>query len=142
MGVFSKLFSSGPKYPLLDPQHPAARRVTKVLRPLEALAESVSEPLELVPGARKSYVFIGKPPKRFGLAWIENGKVRSFRGEAEQKGVAPDRMASLSGELRKAYEESQREDRYRVTVAGQDVVVTPSRQLEVDVDKVVTKAVA
>ena len=141
MGIFRRLFSSGPDYPLMNPRDPAARRVTKILRPLESLAQSVPENLELVPGVQKSYVFVGKPPKRFGLAWIENGKVHRFREEARKKGVAPERIAALGREVRQAYEESRGDDRYRVTVAGRRIIVTPSRQLELSVEKIVAKAV-
>lgn len=139
MGILSKLFSKGPRYPFLDSKDPAARRVTKVLRPLESLVRSVPQGLELVPGTQRSFVFLGQPPNRFDFAWIQDGRIHSLHKLAAKGGVAPREIDDLSNELCRVYENSRQDKRYQVSVAGRQVVVTPSRQLQLDVEKVVHK---
>ena len=75
MGLLGKIFSSKPDFPAIDPGSTAAERVARVEEQLHDLAGKVKEPLEVVPAEQAAYVFIGKPPKKFGLAWIHDGKV-------------------------------------------------------------------
>ena len=86
--------------------------------------------LELIPAEDAAYVIIGKPPKKFGVAWIHDGKVSNFKSLVEEKGVAPTRLESLVGELQKAYEQSAAAERFTASVGGRQVVVTPSEELE------------
>jgi hypothetical protein len=37
----------------------------------EKLAGETKDPLEVVPAEDSVYIFVGKPPKKFGIAWIE-----------------------------------------------------------------------
>jgi hypothetical protein len=73
MSLFGNLFSSKPDYPAIDPASTAASRIAEVKAQLGELAGQVKDPLEVVPAEHAAYVFIGKPPKRFGLAWIHDG---------------------------------------------------------------------
>jgi hypothetical protein len=57
-----------------------------VLSPLEKLAEKTNDPLEIVPTENSAYIFVGKPPKKFGALWIENGdKIVNFRSLADER---------------------------------------------------------
>lgn len=131
MGLINKLFGGGaPEFPPLDSGHYAAGRVDAVRSELETLMGKTKDRLELIPAEHAAYVFIGKPPKKFGLAWIHDGKVSNFKSLVDEKGVTPARLEALVGELQKAYEQSAAADRFIASIGGRDVVVTPSDQLE------------
>lgn len=137
MGLFGKLFSSKPDFPAIDPGSTAAGRLTKVEKELHELAEGVKEPLEVVPAERAAYVFIGKPPKKFGLAWIHDGKVSGLNTLVEEHGLKPPEVANVVDQLRKVYERHEDLPRYTAQVRGVDVVVTPSSRLEQEVHEVI-----
>ncbi|MGB5830932.1 MAG: hypothetical protein WBG92_02950 [Thiohalocapsa sp.] len=131
MGLVNKLFGGGaPDFPPLDSGHYASGRVEAVRPELETLMRKTKDRLELIPAEHAAYVFIGKPPKKFGVAWIHDGKVSNFKNLVEEKGVPPTRLESLVGELKKAYEQSDAAERFTTSVGGRDVVVTPSDELE------------
>jgi len=139
MGFFDKMFGSAPDYPELQPGTEAAARLAAIEGNLEALARDVSDPLEVIPGAAGAYVFIGKPPKRFGIAWIEDDQVKSFKTLMEEHGVTGQQVQKVSDELREAYQRYQEEDRYLATVAAREVVVTPSPGLESEVRDILAR---
>ncbi len=131
MGLISRLFGGGaPEFPPLDPGHYASSRLDAVRGEIETLMEKTKDRLELVPAEEAAYVFIGKPPKKFGLAWIHDGRVSNFKHLVEEKGVSPSRLESLVGELQKAYEQTASAQRFTASVGGRDIVVTPSETLE------------
>jgi len=131
MGLVNKLFGGGaPAFPPLDSGHYAAERVDAVRSELETLMGKTKDRLELVPAEHTAYVFIGKPPKKFGVAWIHDGKVSNFKNLVEEKGVTPARLETLVGELQEAYQHSASAERYTLSVGGREVVVTPSDELE------------
>jgi hypothetical protein len=86
-------------------------------------------------------VFIGKPPKgRFGVAWIEDGKVMNFQSLAKEKGIATTELQKLGEKFRSAYERSMTTQRFTTTIAGRNVVVTPDPELGKEIEKVITTA--
>jgi hypothetical protein len=86
MGILGKLFSGKQDYPSLDSSDPAAMQLESVRPPLEKLAAETNDPLEVVPAEDSVYVFIGKPPKKFGIAWIEDGdKIVNFKSLVDEK---------------------------------------------------------
>ena len=102
MGILEKFFSGKHDYPSLDSSAPAAKQLEAVRPPLEKLADETKDPLEVVPAEDSVYVFIGKPPKKFGIAWIEDGeKIVNFKSLVDEKGLSPTRLENLSEELRK-----------------------------------------
>jgi len=138
MGLFGSLFSGQtPDYPELDGASRAGRKVAEVEQELQELMHKVSQPLEVVPSDHAAYVFIGKPPKKFGLAWIHDGKVSGLNTLVEEHGLKPDEVADVVEELRNAYERNQGVNRYTATVQDVDVVVTPSNRLEQEVHQII-----
>jgi hypothetical protein len=140
MGFFNKIFGGRKEFPALDAANPAARRLDEMREPLESLMEDVNEPLEVVPVGPRPFVFMGNPPKRFGLAWVEAGQVKNLQTLVDEKGIAPDRMSRLVEQIRTAYEHSASDPRYQATVAGRQIVVAPSERLEEEVEEIIHSA--
>jgi hypothetical protein len=134
MGFFSKK----PNYPELASGTPAAMQVQEVAQPLKELMGQVSDPLEVVPSDDCAYVFIGKPPKKFGVATIEKGKVQSFVAAAKEKGLDQVKIQKLNEKLRDAYTHNMDAPRYTTSVAGKDIVVTPCGPLVQEVRQIMS----
>jgi hypothetical protein len=141
MSLFGNLFSSKPDYPAIDPSSTAASRIAQVKNQLGELAGQVNDPLEVVPTAHAAYVFIGKPPKRFGLAWIHDGKISGLNTLVEEHGLKPLEVEKVLDQLRDAYERNADVNRFCTTVQDRDVVVTPSAKLEQEVHEIIDKVV-
>ena len=134
MGFFSKKLN----YPELDSDNPAADQIHEFDGPLQELMGQVSDTLEVVPADDHAYVFSGKPPKKFGVAMIEDGSVQSFIAAAKEKGLDQAKIQMLNEQLRDAYMHSMDAQRYKTSVAGKDVVVTPSLQLDQEVKQIMS----
>lgn len=131
-------FSRKPKYPVLDPNSPVARQIQEVEVPLKALVQQVSDTLEVVPADGNAYVFLGKPPKKFGVAMIEEGVVQSFVTVAKEKGLNPAQIMTLNEKFRDAYEQNMDAERFQTNVAGKDIVVIPCQPLAQEVAQIVS----
>ncbi len=136
MGVFSKMFGSEPRYPELGPDTEAAGRLEAIRSNLEELAKDISDPLEVIPGDDGAYVFIGKPPKKFGIAWIEGDEVKSFKSMMAEHNVTAQTLNRVSDELREAYQRHQETERFRTTIGQRDIVITPCAPLEQEVRQI------
>jgi hypothetical protein len=142
MGFLRKLFGEKQDYPPLDSSAPAATQLESVRTPLEKLTEETNDPLEVVPGEDTAYVFVGKPPKKFGIAWIEDGnKIVNLKSLVDEKGLSPTSIQRISEELKSTYTEHQHKPRYRMRIGDRDVVVTPSESLLNDLKGVVQQTV-
>jgi hypothetical protein len=141
MNVFGNLFSRKPDYPAIDPSSAAASRIAEVKSQLGELIGQVKEPLEVVPAKQAAYVFIGKPPKRFGLAWIHDGKINGLNTLVEEHGLKPPEVEQVVDQLRDAYKRNADVSRFCTTVENRDVVVTPSAELEKEVHEIIDKVV-
>lgn len=141
MGLLGNIFSGKPDYPAIDPGSTAASRVAEVEQQLDELAGKVKDRLEVVPAEHAAYVFIGKPPKKFGLAWIHDGKISGLNTLVEEHGLKPLEVEKVVDQLRDAYERNAEVDRFCATVHGRDVVVTPSVKLETEVHEIIDKVV-
>jgi hypothetical protein len=142
MGILGKLFSGKHEYPSLDSSAPAAMQLESLRPPLEKLAAETNDPLEVVPAQDSVYVFIGKPPKKFGIAWIEDGdKIVNFKSLVDEKGLSPDSLQNLSEKLGKAYIAHQDKPRYVTKISDREVVVIPSTSLFNNVKGVVEQTV-
>lgn len=133
MGLFSKKKS----YPKLDVDSTAAQQINDVSEPLKNLMGKISDPLEVVPDEKQTFVFIGKPPKKFGVATIENDEVQSFVAAAQEKGLDQLTIQKINEKFRDAYIDHQDAERYSMEVAGKEVVVTPSKELAQDVQEII-----
>lgn len=141
MGFLGKLFGSEQEHQPLDPSSLAARRLERDRTVLEEFARKVHDKLEFVPGSRATYVFIGKPPDAFGIAWIEYGEEHNFKRMMKDKGLSQAEVQSRSDELRQAYVRSKGDPRYRAEIGGKHVLVTPSGRLEEELVEVIHRVV-
>ena len=142
MGIFGKFFGDKHDYPPLESSAPAAKQLESVRPPLEKLAGETNDPLEVVPAEDSVYIFVGKPPKKFGIAWIEDGeKIVNFKSLVDEKGLSPTSLNHLSEELKKVYIAHQDKPRYVTRVSDREVVVIPSTSLLNNLKGVVEQAV-
>lgn len=135
MGFFNKKL----QYPELGSDSPIAEQVHGFDESIKSLMNQVSDPLEVVPADDHAYVFIGKPPKKFGVAAIEEGQVQSFLTVAREKGLDQATIQKLNEQLREAYMHNMDAQRYKTRVAGKEVVVTPCEQLDQEVKKIMSR---
>lgn len=143
MGFFSKIFGSAENYPPLEPSNPATARLQEIEPHLTKLHAELGEKLEVVFAAENAYVFIGKPPKKFGLAWIEAGDLYNFKYLVDKKSYLPHHLQELNEKLRAAYLEHAAVPRYSATVGDQDLaVVPPDEPLGVAVAAIIQAAAA
>ena len=143
MGMFDKLFGSTLDYPELSQDDPAAGYLDSMRQPVEKFVSEISDQIEVVPASDTAYFFIGKPPKKFGIAWIgENGEIVNFRSLVEKKGLSMISLEKLSDRLKEVYIQHQQEPRYSKTILDKKIVVTPSETLLEDVKRVVNETVS
>ena len=142
MGIMGKFFGAKVDYPALESSAPAAKYLESVRPPLEKMLAEVRDPLEVVPAEDTAYIFIGKPPKKFGIAWIEEGgKIVNFKSLVAEKGFMADQLENLSEELKKAYIAHQDKPRYVTKISDRDVVVIPSESLLNNLKSVVEQTI-
>ena len=138
MGFMDKLFGSAKEYPPLNKDDPAAQKLEALRQPVEKFVSEVNDPIEVVPGNETAFFFIGKPPKKFGVAWVgKDGKVVNFKSLVEEKGLSMISLEHLSDKLKQVYIQHQEEPRYSTTIQEKQVVVTPSETLKSDIRKVI-----
>lgn len=139
MGFFDKLFRGGEQYPALEPDAPAAARVARVEGELRSLADKTRDRLEVVPGDAKAYVFVGKPPKAFGLVWFAPGEEGNLKSLMAEKKLDVRKAGGLVEALAEAYEQSRSEPRFMTELGGRTLVVTPSDRLANEVDHILER---
>lgn len=135
------LFKSKPKYPELQDDNPLASRMEQIRQQLDSLIEKVKDPIEVVPDGDHTFVFIGKPPKKFGVAWIEAGEIKNFQAVAKEHGMTPNEMMTCSQKLGSAYEQHLEDQRYTAHLGKRDIVVTPSAGLAQKMDAIIGEAI-
>lgn len=143
MGFMDKLLGSSKEYPPLNKDDPAAQKLDALRQPVEKLVSEIKDPIEVVPGDETAFFFIGKPPKKFGVAWVgKDGKVVNFKSLVEEKGLSVISLEKLSDRLKQIYIDHQEEPRYSTTIKDKQVVVTPSETLKGDIRKVIEETVS
>ena len=96
----------------------------------------------MVPGDETAFFFIGKPPKKFGVAWVgKDGKIVNFKSLVEERGLSMISLEKLSDRLKQVYIQHQEEPRYSTMISDKKVVVTPSDTLKSDISKVIEETV-
>lgn len=138
MGLLDKFFGSKVTYPPLPPGDEAAHKFEAIKPPLEVLAHKVNDHLEVVPAEHEAFVFLGKPPKSFGIAWIHDGKVTGLKEFAEEHHLSPVEIAKLVAQLGEAYKHASETPRYSAEVGGKQVVVIPSEGLEQEIHQIMS----
>ncbi len=142
MGFLDKLLGSSKEYPPLDNSDPAAQKIDAMRQPVEKFVSEIKDPLEVVPDEETAFFFIGKPPKKFGVAWVgKDGKVVNFKNLVEEKGLSMISLEHLSDRLKEIYIKHQEEPRYSTSIKEKNVVVTPSETLKMDIRKVIEDTV-
>ena len=140
MGFLDKILGGRKsEYPLLDPGSPAAKKVQQVMGELASIAKQVRDPLEVVPGKEKTFVFIGNPPKQFGIFWIKDGQVENFKKLANEKQITAEKFQVVSEELREAYKQNVPAEKFSMTIADRKITVLPSDSLNTMVGNIVDK---
>ena len=141
MGMLDKLFGSKNDYPPLPANNDAAAKLNEVKAELEELAGRVSDHLEVVPAEHEAYVYLGRPPKRFGMAWIHDGKVSSLNELVGENKLTQHEAQKLVTELGHAYEHASEAPRYSAELGGKKVVVIPSTGLGQEVHQIMEGAI-
>jgi hypothetical protein len=142
MGFLDKLLGSSKEYPPLDNESPAMQKIEAMRQPVENLVAEINDPLELAPGNETTFAFIGKPPKKFGVAWVgKDGKIVNFKSLVEERGLSMISLEKLSDRLKEVYITHQDEPRFSMSIGGKQVVITPSEELKSDIRKVIEDTV-
>lgn len=136
MGMLDKLFGRGEHYPPLPRDAEAMARLDGIHGELEALTRKVHDRLEIVPAENEAFIFLGKPPKRFGIAWIHDGNLSSLQEMIEENHLSSTAVEQLLEELRQAYTHASDAPRYTTHVGDAEVIVTPSAGLEHEVHEI------
>ena len=92
--------------------------------------------LEVVPAEHEAFVFLGKPPLDFGLAWIHDGKVTGLKEFIQEHHLKPGQVEKLLDRLGEAYEHARETPRYAAEFGGKQLVVIPSKELEREVHQI------
>jgi hypothetical protein len=135
VGLFGNLFGKKVELPQLDPSSQAASRLNEFKSSLEPFVGKIHDHMEFVPSPKTVYVYIGKPPSMFGLAWFENGQEINFK--TLQRVALQKQIQSIYGKLGEAYAANQAAARFETTIAGKKVVVIPSEDLAKTIDEIV-----
>ena len=138
MGLLDKLFGSKVVYPPLPAGNEALTQLDEVKAPLEELAHKVHDHLEVVPAVHEAFVFLGNPPKNFGIAWIHDGKVTGLKEFAEEHHLSQIEVGKLLVRLGEAYMHASETPRYSTEIGGKQMVVIPSHLLEQEMHQIMT----
>lgn len=136
MGLLDKLLGNKVDLPPLPPGSAAGGQLDDLKAPLEELAHKVSDHLEVVPAEHEAFVFLGKPPKRFGIAWIHDGKVTGLKEFADEHHLSQIEMGKLIVRLGEAYQHASDAPRYAADIGGKQMVVIPSTGLAQEVHQI------
>lgn len=142
MGIFGKLFGKKEEYPALDSSTLASTRLQHFKEQLEPFVQKIHDNIELVPAKNTIYVYIGKPPGMFGMAWFEDGKEVNFKTLMKNKGLSQRKVQHISMKLGEAYENSKETSRFSVDIAGKTVTVTPSDALAAEIQRIIQEGSA
>jgi hypothetical protein len=136
MGFLDR-FMGGPKYPELDPASDMARQLDKFRDPMNKVATDVKDRLEVVTGEDGAFIFIGKPPKQFGVMWVQGSEVMNLKTLAQAKQLDASALNSIVEKMRSAYQRHNDEQRFVARMANREVVVHPSDEFEHEMEAIV-----
>lgn len=140
MGIFDKLKGAS-ALPTLDTSSSAERLIDPYADRLADLADRAGS-LEIVTAGDGLYVFVGKPPKTFGLVWYHDGEEQNFKKLAEERGLSYAQLERFSNELRDAYTKHQTEPRFARKVERHTATVIPSEDFGAEVASIVASYTA
>ena len=131
MGIFDKLKGSS-ALPTLEASSTAERLIEPYADRLADLADRAGA-LEIVTAGESLYVFVGKPPRAFGLVWYHDGQEQNSKKVAEERGFAYAQLESFTNELRDVYMKHQGETRFARKIGRHTATVVPSEDFGADV---------
>lgn len=141
MGFFDKLKGKDQAYPAIDQSSAAYQRIQKHRATIEPFFQRVNEKFEMIPTDDAVYVFVGKPPSAFGVAWFNSdGREHNLKSFMQEHGLSPQKVQILSDKLRDIYVGYQSADRFSITIAGKTITVTPVEGFGQAVAKVIQEA--
>ena len=138
MGMFDSFF--GPKHPPLPEDDPAAKRIVDSGDAFVTFVASAHDTIEVLPGEGPLYVFVGKPPKAFGIVWFEAGKQFDVRSLTAAGVLASGAGPRLANELGVIYTRHTGHERFAFKVGGHAVTVTPASDFYAEVDQAINRA--
>lgn len=141
MGMFDKWFGGKQDYPPLPANNEAMAKLDEVKAQLEELTGKIHDHLEVVPSEHEAFVYLGHPPKRFGIAWIHEGKLEGLNELVDGNRLTQQEAQALIGRLSAAYEQASEAPRYSTELAGKKIVVIPSRGLGREVHDIMEDAI-
>ena len=141
MGMLDRWLGGKNDYPPLPADNEARAKIDEIKPELEQLAGKVRDHLEIVPGEHEAYVYLGKPPKHFGIAWLHDGRVDGLNELVDQHKLSQSQVQTLVVALGDAYEHASDAPRYSTEVAGRTVTVIPSRGLGKEVHEIIEGAI-
>jgi hypothetical protein len=141
MGMFDKWLGGKNDYPPLPADNAAKSRLDEIKPQLEELANRVHDNMEVVPGEHEAYVYLGKPPKRFGIAWLHDGKVDGLNELVDEHKLSQPQVQQLIAKLSAAYKHASEAPRYSTEVGGKQVTVIPSNGLGKEVHQIIDGAI-
>mgnify|MGYP001812413795 FL=1 len=141
MGMLDRWLGGKNDYPPLPADNEARAKIDEIKTELEQLAGKVRDHLEIVPGEHEAYVYLGKPPKHFGIAWLHDGRVDGLNELVDQHKLSQSQVQTLVVALGDAYEHAGDAPRYSTEVAGRTVTVIPSRGLGKEVHEIIEGAI-
>lgn len=128
-----------PAYPEIDNSVPEYNTVQSYKKHLKKFVETVTSDMEVLPFDDKLFVFIGNPPRNFGLAWIKNTYVYNLKGVVKEKGLSPSKFQKISDDLRDAYERHMGSlNKYSLPLPNTQVVISSSRALGEEISPIVS----
>lgn len=136
MGLLDKFFGGKVDYPPLPAGNEALAQLDEMKAPLEELAHKVHDHLEVVPAEHEAFVFLGKPPRNFGVAWIHDGKVTGLKEFAEEHHLTQVEVGKMIVRLGEAYQHASETPRYSAEFGGKQMVVIPSQGLEQEMHQI------
>ncbi len=138
MGFLDGMF--GPKHPPLAEDHPAVARLSEHGEVFGTFVAKANDTIEAIPGDGPLYVFVGKPPKAFGMVWFDGGQQFDVRSQVEQGAMTRESAAALVDALGRIYASRATEERFAHKVGGHAMTVTPSATLYAEVHQAVQGA--
>jgi hypothetical protein len=138
MGILDGLF--GPKHPPLPETDPAVLRLGDAGEEFESFVAKANDKLEVVTGEGPIYLFVGKPPKAFGVVWFDNGERHDVRSMMDSGTLTPQVAGQLARDFGDIYVSHSTDDRYSYAIAGHAVTVTPSPELHNELSQAVERS--
>jgi len=139
MGILGKFFGKETAYPEIDNSVPEYSIVQSYKKHLEKFVETVTSDMEVLPFDDKLFVFIGNPPRNFGLAWIKDTYIYNLKGIVKEKGISPSEFQKISDDLRDTYERRMGSlNKYSLPLPNAQVVINSSSELGEEISRIVS----